>query len=259
MFAKIKRRQHSYRVFGLSVTFIMMAGYAQADTPPAVQALEAQGLTILEEFAVSGDLRAFAGVANGEPIAVYVTNDGMAIVGTRLDANGRPLDTTRLQNLVTKPLDDQTWAQLDDATWVLDGDADAPRVVYVFSDPNCPYCNRFWEAARPWVDSGKVQLRHILVGIIRADSPAKAVAILGASDPTAALLENERNFGQGGIAPSAIVPANLSKILDDHRGLMLSAGFQGTPGIVVRESDSSIKKFNGMPQPGELVDVLGPR
>src|SRR3546814_5178612 len=59
-------------------------------------------------------------------------------------------------------------------------------------DANCPYCNAFWEAARPWVDSGKVQLRHILVGIIKDDSPAKAAAILGAPDRSAALLTNER-------------------------------------------------------------------
>lgn len=77
---------------------------------------------------------------------------------------------------------DQVWAQLESATWVLDGKADAPRIVYTFSDANCPYCNHFWEAARPWVNSGKVQLRHLLVGIIREDSPAKAAAILGASD-----------------------------------------------------------------------------
>ena len=263
MLPKMTSRRHSRSAFVfpsvLPAALMLLAGYVQAETPPAVQALEAQGLTIVEEFEVSGDLRAFAGVANGEPMAVYVTNDGMAIVGTRLDASGRPLDVTKLQDLVTRPLDEKTWTQLADTTWVLDGDANAPRVVYVFADPNCTYCNRFWETARPWVETGKVQLRHILVGIIKADSPAKAVAILGAPDPSAALLENERNFGQGGIAPSAIVPANLSRVLDDHRRLMLSAGFQGTPGIVVRDGDSSIKKFNGMPQPGELIEVLGPR
>ncbi len=31
----------------------------------------------------------------------------------------------------------------------------------------------FWEQARPWVKAGKVQLRHIMVGIIREDSAAK--------------------------------------------------------------------------------------
>ncbi len=53
-----------------------------------------------------------------------------------------------------------------------DGKDNAPKIIYMFSDPNCPYCNRFWQLARPWVDSGKVQIRHIMVGILSHDSPA---------------------------------------------------------------------------------------
>jgi thiol:disulfide interchange protein DsbG len=41
----------------------------------------------------------------------------------------------------------------------------------------------FWEQARPWVKAGKVQLRHIMVGIIREDSPGKSAALLAAKDP----------------------------------------------------------------------------
>src|SRR5690606_4457408 len=112
-----------------------------------------------------------------------------AIIGTRVDAQGRNMDEDTLNELVVKPMQEQAWQALEESDWVLDGRADAPRVVYVFSDPNCPYCNRFWETARPWVDAGKVQLRHILVGVIREDSPGKAAAILSAKDPSAALLE----------------------------------------------------------------------
>ena len=120
-------------VFGLAAGLMLVAGCTQAengDRPPAITALEARGLTITQEFEVSGDLRAFAGVAGDQPIAVYITSDGKAIVGTRLDANGEPIDAATLQDLVAKPMSDKTWAQLEDATWVLDGEADAPRVVY---------------------------------------------------------------------------------------------------------------------------------
>src|SRR3546814_8987929 len=61
----------------------------------------------------------------------------------------------------------------------------------MFSDPNCPYCNMFWKQARPWVESGKVQLRHIMVGMLRADSAGKSAALLSAKDPRAALNEHE--------------------------------------------------------------------
>ena len=230
-----------------------------SDRPPVLEALENQGMKIKKEFDVNKGIRAFAGVAGDRPIAVYVLADGNAIVGTRVNAKGEPVDHATLQNLVAKPISDQAWAELGSATWVLDGKADAPRVIYSFTDANCPYCHLFWEAARPWVDAGKVQLRHVLVGIIKEDSPAKAAAILKASDPSAALRENEVQFKQGGITPASSVPDDVHKVLEDHQLLMLSLGFRGTPGIVIRDEDGLIKKYNGMPQEGELAEVLGPR
>ncbi|GAD24653.1 thiol:disulfide interchange protein DsbG [Acidovorax sp. MR-S7] len=244
-----------------AASFMLLATVSQAqaaDYPPAVKALEKQGLTVMQEFKVGGGLRAFAAVAGDRPIAVYVTSDGNAILGTRLDSKGEPLDEASLEKLAAKPISDKTWARLESSKWVRDGKADAPRVVYTFSDANCPYCHRFWEAARPWVDAGKVQLRHIMVGIIKEDSPTKAAAILGASDPAAALLENERNFDKGGIKSAKSVPADVRKILDEHQVLMLETGFRGTPGIVVREGDV-LKKYNGMPQGTAMNEVLGPR
>ena len=59
------------------------------------------------------------------------------------------------------------------------GKKEAPVIVYVFADPFCPYCKQFWQQARPWVESGKVQLRTLLVGVIKPESPATAAAIPG--------------------------------------------------------------------------------
>lgn len=251
-------------VFSLiaAAPLMLMAGGSQAkntDRPPVLEALEGQGLVIKKEFDVKGDVRAFAGVAGDKPIAVYVLTDGNAIVGTRVNAKGEPIDHATLQSLVAKPISDQAWAGLESATWVQDGNVDAPRVIYAFTDANCPYCHLFWEAARPWVDAGKVQLRHILVGIIKEDSPAKAAAILGAPNPSAALRENEVKFDQGGITPTSSVPDDVHNVLEDNQLLMLSLGFRGTPGIVVRDDNGLIQKYNGMPQEGELAEVMGPR
>lgn len=246
----------------LAASLMFIIGCSQAETadhPPALKTLEGQGLTVMQEFKVGGGLRAFAAVAGDRPIAVYITSDGNAIVGTRLNTKGEPVDEAALNNLAAKPLSDKEWAQLQSATFVRDGQANAPRIVYAFSDANCPYCHRFWEAARPWVDAGKVQIRHIIVGIIKEDSPAKAAAILGAVDPSAALAENERKHAQGGITPAKSVPANVRKTLDDNQMLMVSMGFRGTPGIVVRGPDGVLKKYNGMPPGPQLAAVLGPR
>ncbi len=248
--------------FITAVPLILMPSGGQAQTtdkPPVIEALEDQGVIFKQEFDAGEGVRAFAGVVDDSPVAVYVLADGNAVAGTRLNSKGEPIDQATLQSLVAKPISDQAWAELESATWVLDGKADAPRVIYTFTDANCPYCHLFWEAARPWVDAGKVQLRHLLVGIIKEDSPAKAAAILGASDRSVALLENEEKFDQGGITPAKSVPADVQSTLEDNQMLMLSMGFRGTPGIVVRDDKGLIQKYKGMPQEGALSEVLGPR
>ncbi|MBL1459054.1 MAG: thiol:disulfide interchange protein DsbG [Methylophaga sp.] len=227
------------------------------DRPPVLKAMEEQGLILMKEFDKDQNLRAFAGLVGDRPIAIYVMSNGNAVVGTRLNAKGEAIDEGILQNLVAKPVSDKAWAVLESATWVLDGKADAPRIVYTFTDANCPYCHLFWEAARPWVDSGKVQLRHILVGIIKEDSPAKAAAILGSSDQSAALQENEEKFDQGGIKPVEIISASVHKTLENNHLLMVSMGFRGTPGIVVRNDAGLVQKYKGMPQQNDLQEILG--
>ncbi len=232
---------------------------SNADRPPVLDALEASGLTVVDEFPVGDGLRGFAGSAGQQPIAVYITPGGDAIVGTRVDRAGNERDAQTLQKLVAGPMGEQAWSKLEAAEWIRDGRADAPRVIYTFSDPNCPYCNQLWQAARPWVDAGKVQLRHVMVGVIREDSAGKAATILGAADPEAKLVENERNFARGGVTPARTVPAGVRRTLDGNQMLMMQLGFRGTPAVVFRGADGRVDRRSGMPQGPDLETVLGPR
>lgn len=228
--------------------------------PAVIKTIEAQGLEVFGEFDAPGGLRGFAGLAGQRPMAVYVTPDGQhAVVGMLIDAKGEDIGQAQLQRMVAAPVSKRIWAQLEKSHWVGDGQADAPRVVYTFSDPNCPFCNRFWRATRPWVDSGKVQLRHILVGVIRDDSANKAAAILGASSPSAALARNETAYASGGIAGLPAVPAQVRTQLDANEKLMVELGFQGTPGILFRDADGTVQRRSGMPSAEDLTAVLGPQ
>lgn len=228
--------------------------------PEVIQTIEAQGLEVFGEFDAPGGLRGFAGLAGQRPMAVYVTPDGQhAVVGMLIDAKGEDIGQAHLQRLVAGPASKRVWAQLEKSHWVADGSPDAPRVVYTFSDPNCPFCNRFWKAARPWVESGKVQLRHILVGVIREDSANKAAAILGAASPSDALARNERAYANGGITGMPTVPSGVRTQLDANERLMLELGFQGTPGILFRDGDGVVQRRSGMPAADDLPVVLGPR
>ncbi len=233
---------------------------ADANEPAVVKTLRSQGVEFMGTFETPVGLTGYAGVAGQRPLGVYVSKDGeYAVVGTLVNAKGEDVSAAKLKELVSGPMGQQAWARAEATHWVRDGKADAPRIIYSFSDPNCPYCNRFWEAAQPWVAAGKVQIRQILVGVIREDSANKAAAILGAASPEQALIENERNFAKGGIKPLATVPAEVQAKLRANEAAMLDLGFQGTPGIIFKDADGSVQMRSGMPQADDMQAVLGPR
>lgn len=226
--------------------------------PPIFKSIEQQGITIVGEMQVPGGLRAFAAKAGAQPLALYLTPDNKhVIVGTLVDEWGQDMAEAQLKKMLETPISESAWAKLERSTWVQDGDPKAPNIVYAFTDPNCPYCNRLWTAARPWVEGGRVQLRHVMVGVIRQDSPAKAAAILEAKSPKDALAKNELNYENGGIPPSQTVSPNMAAKLEANAALMTELGFGGTPAIVFRKADGSIGTLAGMPQDAALEMIFG--
>ena len=160
-----------------------------------------------------------------------------------------------------------TWADLAQARWIADGRDDAPRKVYVFMDANCRYCTKFWSDARPWVNSGKVQLRYIMVAVIAPTSAGKAATLLADPDPARRLASYEQAHAFGvvrmmtggphhgledpNLQPLQPIPAALGRTLEEHEVLMRSLGLQGTPGIVYRGLDGQL-----VARPGLAVDDM---
>ncbi len=235
-------------------------GDAFQELPPILRSIELQGIKIFGEMDVPGGLRGFAAKAGSQPLAIYLTPDHEhVVVGTLVDAAGEDMAAAQIKKILEKPILEDGWKQLEQSTWVADGKADAPRVVYAFTDPNCPYCNQFWQKARPWVDSGKVQLRHIMVGVIKQDSPAKAAAILEAKSPSTALTENELKHKNGGITPLSSVKDETTVSLNRNADLMTQLGFSGTPAVIFKKSDGTIGNVAGMPQGSMLEMIMGPK
>lgn len=230
----------------------------ESSRPEVIRNLERQGVEIMGEFDAPGGLRAFAGVSGGAPVTLYVTPDGEHVIaGTLLNKKGEDVSEADVNRLVVQPMSQRVWAELERSHWIVDGDAKAKRVVYAFTDPNCPYCHRFWEASRRWVQSGKVQIRHILVGVIRADSANKAAAILTAKSPSAAFTLNEQRQADGGIEGVEKIPVQVQEQLDANARLMEQLGFQGTPGILFRDETGVVQSRSGMPAPEDMRTVLG--
>ena len=165
-----------------------------------------------------------------------------------------------------------TWADLEHSQWIADGRDDAPRKVYVFMDANCKYCTKFWSDARPWVRSGKVQLRHIMVAVIAPTSAGKAATLMVDPDPAKRLssFEEAHAFGvvrmladgtrhsleDPNLQPMQSVPPEIGRSLNDHERLMRSLGLRGTPGIVFRALDGRLATRPGIPS-DELPAILG--
>lgn len=249
--------------FILSSALYAVLGTAQAEPaanwPAPIKALEAQGAEVMGRFDAPGGLQGYAAVMQQKPLAIYVTADGkQAIVGTMLDAKGVNLSEGPLEKLVSKPMTEKTWSQLEKSSWIADGSRDAKRVVYTFTDPNCPYCNKFWTDARPWIKAGKVQIRHIMVGIIKDTSAGKAAALLSAKDPQAALNQHEQQHASGGIKPLGQIPDNVRAQLDSNQQLMQQLGFFATPTVFYKDTSGILQTARGAPRTDMLSAILGP-
>lgn len=233
--------------------FAIAPGLHADDWPEPVRSLVAEGLEIHGEFQAPGGLKGYAASHQGREMTVFVTADGEhAIVGTLIDAEGNDLSEAPLDKLVRAPQEVELWQRLEESHWIADGSAEASRVLYTFTDPNCPYCRQFWEEARPWVDAGEVQLRHVMVGVLQQDSPAKAAALLGAENPEQALREHS---GGDEVAPSA-----QSRDIEDqvyrNNQLFEELGFYATP-TTLFQRDGRLERVDGMPSEERLVEMMG--
>lgn len=230
------------------------------DWPAPIKSLEAQGVEVMGTFAAPDGMTGYAGLIGQHPLAIYLTADGKhAIIGTLIDGNGNDLSQEPLERLVRKPMTVKIWNQLEKSAWIEDGSKQARRVVYVFTDPNCPYCNKFWNDARPWVKAGKVQLRHIVVAILTPTSAGKAAALLSAENPQAALTRLEMHQASGGIKPLDRIPASIRAQLDANQNLMEQLGSSATPTIFYKDESGNLEKLEGAPMPEMLPKILGPR
>lgn len=246
--------------FAALLTVMVWATSAMAadDVPAPIRALKQQGLAMHGTFKAPDGLTGYAASYRGSPVAIYLTPDKkQAIVGTMVDGHGDDLSADPLQRLVADSSHQQAWNKLEHTNWVADGSDDAPRTIYMFTDPNCPYCHQFWQAARPWVKAGQVQIRHILVGLLKPSSAPKAATILGAKNPSAELNKSERQYDDGGIKPMSDVPDGLMREIGDNTDLMKSLGLFATPTIFYRNASGNVQVKRGLPQGKEMIKVMG--
>jgi thiol:disulfide interchange protein DsbG len=252
-------------VAGASIAAAAMAwaGPATGDLP-SEKFLAEQGLTVVGPMQATGGLKAWAAYREQQPIPIYRLPDGKHwVIGTVIDAQGRDVNAKVLQSAVQKPMGLQTWADLERTHWIGDGKPDAPQIAYVFTDPNCPYCNQLWREARPLVQSGQLQLRHILVAVLRPSSEGKAAAILQAPSPEQALASHAQAYADAhgknpdtlGIAALPRIPLTARDALANNTSLMTAMGLRATPATIWKNAQGTVQIRTGMP-PGLFDSVM---
>ena len=174
-----------------------------------------------------------------------------------------PALTSAFAQDATKPRDfSALFATLEKADAVVEGAKEPKRVLYVFWDANCYYCNLTWKALQHYEKAG-LQVRWVPVAYQKDNSAALAAAVMGARDRVAALRENETRYRaksyDGGIKAAAKVPADLAIELEENMTLMGRFGMSGTPALVWKDPAGKVQTNLGMPPLSKLPAITGLR
>ncbi|MEC9607069.1 thiol:disulfide interchange protein DsbG [Escherichia marmotae] len=241
------------------IFFTLLPGIAYAEELPApVKAIEKQGITIIKSFDAPGGMKGYLGKYQDMGVTIYLTPDGKhAISGYMYNEKGENLSNALIEKEIYAPAGREMWQRMEQSNWLLDGKKDAPVVVYVFADPFCPYCKQFWQQARPWVDAGKVQIRTLLVGVIKPESPTTAAAILASKDPAKTWQEYEASGGKLKLNLSGSITPEQMKILSANETLMDELGANVTPAIYYMSPENTLQQAVGLPDQKTFNIIMG--
>ena len=174
--------------------------------------------------------------------------------------------------LKTQPVTEQTWQQIKKLKGIATQSGIVTPYLYVFFDPNCPYCTDLWKTVLPVKPntSGKtvevqkaeffssVPAIWIPVAYMNDTSLGKSAALLRENSQSA--IDNnfqtaKRKEKQGGAI--AVVPTEAEKTaLAQAKALWLELG-GATPLMVYRNKAGSAQLFMGVPTEDQLTELLG--
>ncbi|HEY0901191.1 MAG TPA: thioredoxin fold domain-containing protein [Micavibrio sp.] len=274
-----RSRSFATLLSGLSALVIMssvaLAQTTGAEAPPPMPApletLAKQGAQ-LRYLGRQGQLDGWIAIQNGQEQYFYVTPDReQVLLGLLFDKTGKMITMDQVAKLqkeggevldilksapraeaatpqsstagdITKELkspSEQMFADIEQTNWVTLGNTAAP-VVYMFIDPQCPYCHDFMKSLRKDIEGGRVQVRLIPVGF-RDDTRAQAALLLAV--PNA----QERWFKHldGDQQALPVTPGVNEQGVERNMAVMQSWKLNVTPLSVYRAQDGKVKIVQG--------------
>ncbi len=148
------------------------------------------------------------------------------------------------------------WARLKEAAMIREGHG--VKRLYVFFDPDCPYCHQLYETLQPLIGPKRLKVRWLPVGILRLSSFGKAAHLLEAKNPAVALAHAESGYREGhGLA---VTPRRATfKVgagLVRNARLLNTAGGNGVPFLVYKDREGRVRAVVGDPPRGALLRII---
>lgn len=242
----------------VALALVLTTGAAAQDYPAPLKALVGKGVAIKGSLPAPPGFKGFVGEYGGRRIPIYVLPDGRhMLIGTLFDEAANDLTQAPMQEAGTPVLDASTWDELGKASWIAEGSHRPKRIVYVFTDTECPYCHKLWQAMQPLLAGGDVQVRHIMVAVIAPASLGRAAAILDATDPAKTLNRHETDFGHSPVKPEVPVSPAAVKRIKANIDLMARLGIDGTPATIYKDPAGNIRRVPGLPPDERIKEIFG--
>lgn len=190
----------------------------------------------------------------GRKLVGWLTADGQhLLIGSLIGPDGANETRAAMERLglIPKPIPAERFAlesvQAEGFTVGRKG-----ALLTAFIDPNCIYCHKFYKQVMPLVNAGRVRVRFIPVAFLKPSSPAKAVALLAASDPAAALAKKEDKFDtaheEGGITPAPHPAPDIEAKVKANTELLAKSGEVATPTLVYCNRQGKPVLLQGLPK-----------
>lgn len=246
------------KILSLLILVMSSAVYAQnADVPEAVKQIEKQGVEIIKPFNAPGGMQGWLGKYQDIGITLYLTPDKKHVItGNLYDEKGNNLSEKIINDEIYAPAGREMWKKLTAAPGILEGSSKAKCQVVVFSDPFCPYCNRFWHKVQPYIKDNSIRTKTLLVGVIRPESGQYASAILSADNPAKVWYDMESTDGKNKPELKGNTPPAIFRQIQHNQQMMDRLGANGTPSIYYLNKDNLLQQIVGMPDDEQFSDLI---
>lgn len=211
-----------------------------------------------------GGLDGWIAIKNGVEQYFYVTQKGDAFVmGLLFDQDGKVVTARQVTALQGKEADldkltggtapeapkkapvfktpaEEMYSNIEDSNWIRLGKDSAP-VLYMFIDPQCPYCKAFiGDLRRNYIVNGLVQVRLVPVGL-KTETRAQAAFLLAVADPEGTWYRHL----DGDETALPVTPGINEQGVERNLSIMQSWKFDATPTTVYRAKDGKVKIVQG--------------